>query len=225
MDLLNEFVEEDSEVEGEFSVIINGESDSDSSRDGETPSDLGPSDLGPSNLDPSDLGPSDSGASKEGSTRPPSKSIPGSHYHSIGTRMLALTRKRDGVPIHFITQELGMSKSALYKVQEKAISRGWSPDPINKQVVEPHHVDDTPRSGRPRTSTTTAEFILKTMLKNSTTRGWSCNRIASEVSGTPGWQPVSPSTVYRVLKEHSYRVYKRTIKLGLTKEQIKEHLK
>jgi hypothetical protein len=159
MDLLNEFVEEDSEVEGEFSVIINGESDSDSSLDGETPSDLGPSDVGPSDLNPSDvgpsdvgpsdlnpsdLGPSDSGASKEGSTRPPSKSIPGSHYHSVGTRMLALTRKRDGVPIHFITQELGMSKSAIYKVQEKAISRGWSPNPIDKQVVEPHHVDDTP---------------------------------------------------------------------------------
>jgi hypothetical protein len=44
MDLLNEFVEEDSKVGGEFSVIINGESDSDSSLDGETPSDLGPSD-------------------------------------------------------------------------------------------------------------------------------------------------------------------------------------
>jgi hypothetical protein len=106
MDLLDEFVKEDSKVEGEFSVIINSESDSDSSLDGETPSDL----------DPSDLGPSDSSASKEGSTRSPSKSIPRSHYHSVGTRMLALTRKRDGVLIHFITQELGMSKSAIYKV-------------------------------------------------------------------------------------------------------------
>ena len=144
MDLLNEFVEEDSEVEGEFSVIISGESDSDSSLDGETPSDLGPSDVGPSDLDPSDVGPSDSGVSKEGSTHPPSKSIPRSHYHSVGTQMLALTRKRDGIPIYFITQELGMSKSAIYKVQEKAISRRWSPNPIDKQVVEPHHVDNTP---------------------------------------------------------------------------------
>jgi hypothetical protein len=46
MDPLNEFVEEDSEVQGEFSIIINGESDS--SLDEETPSDLDPSDLGPS---------------------------------------------------------------------------------------------------------------------------------------------------------------------------------
>ena len=63
------------------------------------------------------------------------------------------------------------------------------------------------------------------MLKNSTTQGWSCNRIALEVLGTPSWQPVSPSIVYRVLKEHGYRVYKRTIKPGLTKEQMKERLK
>jgi hypothetical protein len=98
MDLLDEFVKEDSEVEGEFSVIINNESDSDSSLDRETPSDLDPSDLGPS-----DLGSSDSSASKKGSTSLPSKSIPRSHYHSVGTRMLALTRKRDGVLIHFIT--------------------------------------------------------------------------------------------------------------------------
>jgi hypothetical protein len=62
MDPLNKFVEEDSKVEGEFSIIINGESDSGSSLDEETPSDL----------DPSNLGPSDSSASKEGSTRPPS---------------------------------------------------------------------------------------------------------------------------------------------------------
>jgi transposase len=115
MDFSNEFVE-DSEVEGEFSIIINSESDSDSSLNEETPSDLDPSDLDPSDLGPSDLGPSDSSASKEGSTRPLPKSIPGSHFHSVGTRMLALTRKRDGVLIHFITQELGMSKSAIYKV-------------------------------------------------------------------------------------------------------------
>jgi hypothetical protein len=63
-----------------------------------------------------------------------------------------------------------MSKSAIYKVQEKAISRRWSPDLIDKQVVELHHIDDAPRFGRPRTSTATAKFILKTMLKNSTTR-------------------------------------------------------
>ena len=61
------------------------------------------------------------------------------------------------------------------------------------------------------------------MLQNSTIRGWSCNRIALEVLETLG-QPVSISTVYRVLKEHSYGVYKRTVKPGLIKEQMKERL-
>jgi hypothetical protein len=94
MDPLNDFVEEDSKVEGEFSIIINGESDSDSSLNEETPSDLdlsdlGSSDLGTSNLSPSDLDPSNSSASKEGFTCPLSKSTPKlgkrSHFHSVGT--------------------------------------------------------------------------------------------------------------------------------------------
>ena len=146
MDLLSSFnIEEDSEVDCGYSLIINGKSSSgsDSGPNNETPSDCS------DNEAPSDLGPS----------------------------------------------------------------------------LGPYYVDNTPRIGRPKTSTATAEFILKTMLKNSTTRSWSCNRIASEVSGTPGWQPVSPSTVYRVLKEHGYGVYKRTVKPGLTKEQMAERLK
>jgi hypothetical protein len=112
MDPLNKFVK-DSEVEGEFSIIINSESDSDSSLNKETPSDLDPSDLGPSDLGPSDLGLSDLGpsdlgpfnssASKKGSTCLPSKSIPRLHFHSVRTQMLALTKKRDSVLIYFIT--------------------------------------------------------------------------------------------------------------------------
>ena len=74
--------------------------------DNEIPSDLGPS-LGPSNLDLS--------YSSTTSSHPP-KSIKGSHYYSVGTRMLALTRKRDSILIHLITQETGMSKSAIYRV-------------------------------------------------------------------------------------------------------------
>ena len=57
------------------------------------------------------------------------------------------------------------------------------------------------------------------MAKNSTTRGQSCARIANEVSKTLGWQPVSQRTVYRVLTESGYGVFKRTVKPGLTEEQ------
>jgi hypothetical protein len=59
------------------------------------------------------------------------------------------------------------------------------------------------------------------MTKNSTTRGWSC---AAKVSNTPGWQPVSASTVYQALKQEGYGVFKRTVKPGLTTEQMKARL-
>jgi hypothetical protein len=222
--LLSSFnIEDNSKVDCRYSLIINGESNSssDSGPDNETP----PNGLGDDETSSDSRPPNLDLPTSSTSHLPKSKSIKGSHYCSIGTRMLALTRKRDGVEIPLITQETGMLRSAIFRLQEKAISRGWSSHSTNKQVVEPYHVDDAPRTSKPKTSTATAEFILKTMLKNSTTRGWSCNRIASEVSGTPGWQPVSASTVYRVLKEHSYGVYKRTVKLGLTKEQMQERLK
>jgi hypothetical protein len=77
-----------------------------------------------------------------------------------------------------------MSKSAINRLQAKAISHRWSSDPVNKQIVEPYHVDDTIYSGRPKISIATIELILKIMLKTSIIRGWSCNRIASEVSET-----------------------------------------
>jgi hypothetical protein len=60
---------------------------SDGASDDETPSNSGLS-LGPFSLDLS--------TSSTTSSHHP-KSIKGSHYHSVGTRMLALTRERDGV--------------------------------------------------------------------------------------------------------------------------------
>jgi hypothetical protein len=85
-------------------------------------------------------------------------------------------------------------------------------------------VDDAPHKGRPPISTALVKFIIETVTKNSTTRGWSCARIAAEVSSTPGWQPVSPSTVYRALTQEGYGVFKKTIKPGLTKEQMDARL-
>jgi transposase len=194
----------------ELQLVLNGQSDSDSEPSEHEPlSEAEASNIGA--IPPIRTDTEDSTASQH-SKKP--------YFYTVGTRILALTRKRDGIPIHEITHELGMSKSAINRLQVKAISRGWSPD--KKMVIEPYHVDDTLRSGRPKTSEAIIELILKTMLQNSTTRGWSCNRIASEVSETG--QLVSASTVYRVLKEHGYGVYKRTVKPGLTKEQMKERL-
>jgi hypothetical protein len=98
MDLLLSLfnIEEDSEVDCGYSLIINGESSSssDSGPDNEIPShslsnDETPSDSGPS-LSPFNL---DLSTSSTTSSHYP-KSIKGSHYHSVRTRILALPRKR-----------------------------------------------------------------------------------------------------------------------------------
>ena len=85
-------------------------------------------------------------------------------------------------------------------------------------------MDDSPILGRPPISTALVKFIIETVTKNSTIRGWSCARIAAEVSNSPGWQPVSASTVYKTLKQEGYGVYKRTVKPGLTTEQMERRL-
>jgi len=142
-------------------------------------------------------------------------------HHTIGARIQALTLYELRVDLEKIKEQTGVAKSSLYKLRTKAISRGWDPS----RVLETWHVDDAPRSGRPPISTATAKFIIKTMTKNSTTRGWLCARIACEVSNTPGWKPVSASTVYRTLTLEGYSVFKRTVKPGLTTEQMAERLK
>jgi transposase len=137
--------------------------------------------------------------------------------------MLALTMFDKGSPVPdfiAIILETSVSKSSVYKLRTKAISRGWKP----QTLVEPEHVDDAPRSGRPKTSTALALFIIKIMTQNSMTRGWSASRIAAEVTRTPGQQEVSASTVYRVLCENGYGVFKRTVKPGLTNEMKEARL-
>ena len=101
--------------------------------------------------------------------------------NTIGARMLALKRYDDGILIQRITEETGVSCSSAYKLRVKAISQGWR----EGDIVEPFHIDNAPWSRRPKISTTTALFIVETMTKNSTIRGWSCARIAVEVSNTP----------------------------------------
>jgi hypothetical protein len=70
--------------------------------------------------------------------------------------------------------KLELLSPPFIRLKAKAISRGWKPG----KVVEPEHVDGVPRPGRPKTSTVIAELIVKIVTKNSTTRGWSCSKIA-----------------------------------------------
>src|SRR6059058_316153 len=123
---------------------------------------------------------SDSGADLEPSSSDLIPSEPSSGTstpkHSIGAQIQAVTFLELNIPHFEITSRTGISKAQIYKLRDKAISRGW--DPKVSGIVEIHHVEDAPRSGRPKISQGVIDLILKTVTKNSTTRGWSCNRIA-----------------------------------------------
>jgi len=89
-------------------------------------------------------------------------------------------------------------------------------------VIEVSYIDDAVRSRRPKIPQSMVDLIITITTKNSTTRGWSCARIAQEIYATLGITPKeapSTSTIYRTLKANGYGVYKRTIKPGLNKAQ------
>lgn len=134
-------------------------------------------------------------------------------HHTVGARIQALTifecKGNPPLTLEEILSKTGISKSSVYRIRIKAISRGWQPD----SILETWHVDDAPRSGRPKIGTGTALKIIEVVTKNSTTRGRSCERVAQEVRDTPGFRPVSASTVYRVLQDNGYGVFKRTVSL------------
>jgi hypothetical protein len=143
--------------------------------------------------------------------------------HSIGAHILAITLLDRNVPHHEITAQTNVSKAQIYNLREKAISQGW--DPAISRIVEVHHVEDVPRSGRPKTSPEIVDLILKAVTQNSTTRGWSCNRIAHEVSIKSPLISVSGTTVWKVLRENGYCSYKWTVKPGLKLEDKEKRLK
>jgi hypothetical protein len=86
-------------------------------------------------------------------------------------------------------------------------------------------VDNLPRSGRPRVLIYITAVILTVLTRNSTTHGYSCRRIAQEVSShLPSAQFVSARTVYNTLIAEGYGSYKRIVKPGLNQENKDKRL-
>jgi hypothetical protein len=125
-------------------------------------------------------------------------------------------------PMHRITALTGCAETTVRKLRRKAMDRGYNPEV--SIICEPWMVEDAPRSGRPRTSQVVVQHIIDTVTKNSTHRGWSCQKIASAVSEIPGIASISARTVYRVLVFNGYGSYKRTVKPGLNDENKKVRL-
>jgi hypothetical protein len=125
-----------------------------------------------SQLLPAELPPFEPKPKPSPSELPPSELLPSGTSiprHSIGARIQAITLLELGIPHWDIKAKTGVSKSQLYKLQNKAINRGW--DPKRSSIVEVYHVEDTPRSRRPKVSQDVVDLILKTVTQNSTIQG------------------------------------------------------
>ena len=88
--------------------------------------------------------------------------------------------------------------------------------------LETEHVLNAPRSGRPPISIDAIKCVLKVVLQNATTRGFSCAKIAKEVRKRR--HEIAPRTIWKVLKQAGYSQCKLTVKPGLNKENKKERL-
>ena len=83
-------------------------------------------------------------------------------------------------------------------------------------IIEVEHVQNAPRSGRPSISPEAISCVLKVVLQNSTTRGFSCKTIGKEVA-RQGFQ-VAPRMIWKILTQAGYSQCKLTVKPGLNKE-------
>ncbi len=146
----------------------------------------------------------------------------GKQQHSVGARIMAIALHDAGISYETIEAKTHVKKRTVYNLVDKARDRGWRPG----QIVQVEHVDDKVRKGRPGLTESTKDKIIAIVTKNSTTRGWSCARIAQELAKDTALGPhyPSPSSVYRTLKERGYNVYRRTIKPGLNTAQKKARL-
>lgn len=70
-------------------------------------------------------------------------------FHDNGTKIQAITLLSVGFNPKVVSSMLNISVPQLYRLREKAKSRGWSGQPNSPLLVE--YVVDAPRSGRPRT--------------------------------------------------------------------------
>jgi hypothetical protein len=69
--------------------------------------------------------------------------------HSIGARIQALSFLELNMPQFEITARTGISKSWIYKLRKKALANGWNPEILG--IVEVSYIEDSLRSGRPKT--------------------------------------------------------------------------
>ena len=145
----------------------------------------------------------------------------GTKIQALALLYSGLHHRPPNIPIHdvvaYSSQVTGISASQLYRLRDKAESRGfnYSEDPKLKLA----HVQDEERLGRPKkvTEDVTAK-IVNIISRNRASRELNLEEIAYRVGG------ISAESVRRVLKKGGYRKVKTTKKPGLSQEQKDQRL-
>ena len=110
-----------------------------------------------------------------------------------------------------IREATGVPKSAIYRLVAIARERGQVE---NKNIpLEVSYILNTLRSSRPGISPEAIKCVLKVILQNSTTRGFSYTIIIKEVKKRG--HEVTPRTVQKVLTYIGYSQYKLIVKPSL----------
>jgi transposase len=124
----------------------------------------------------------------------------GPKEYSTSARIKAIYILEDKKSLAQIREATGVPKSAIYRLVAIARERGWVE---NKNMpLEVSYILNAPRSGRPGISPKVIKCILKVILQNSTTRGFSYTIIIKEVKKR-GYE-VTPRTVWKVLTYIGY---------------------
>ncbi|KAI1524045.1 transposase, partial [Pyrenophora tritici-repentis] len=147
---------------------------------------------------------------------------PRSHTDSF-TRAIIVTLKSRfvGKSTSQISEILGISPRTIDAIFSRACLRGFEPNGPTLKVL-PEHLEDAPRSGRPRKQEAIHEPTVDKVRRDRYGREKSCADIAGDLS-LYGYD-VSPTTVWRVLKAAGYKKTKPTRKPGLTKKMRQDRL-
>ena len=95
--------------------------------------------------------------------------------YSISARIKAIIILNDKVPLSRIIKVTGINRNRIYTLAATTRERGWQQD--TDMVIEVEYVQNAPRSGRPSISLLVIACVLKVIIRNLTTCGFSYKTI------------------------------------------------
>ncbi|KAF2178977.1 hypothetical protein K469DRAFT_480008, partial [Zopfia rhizophila CBS 207.26] len=140
------------------------------------------------------------------------------------TRAQAIALHTEGVPNSRIREATGLGRSTIKDIVKEAKARGYDPE-VSKTVTMAH-VIDKPRSGRPcKGDEETQQVIIEKVTLNRYGREKGCEQIANKLNKIrPPDNPISATTVWRLLRTAGFRKTKPTRKPGLSPQMKKDQL-